>query len=93
MRVPMNGNIGNENMRRNELKRKVLAFLASRTRPATVQEIAWHTRLPYPARGLYGLLQGYARWGLILRSRGPGGRLQFRLADRGRARLAWLRHR
>ncbi len=77
-------------MRRNERKRAVLAFLASRGRPATVQEIAWNTRLSYPARGLYALLAGYAHWGLVLRDRGPDGRLQFRIAGRGRARLRYL---
>jgi len=75
---------------RNSRKRAVLAFLASRTRPATVQEIAWGTRLPYPARGLYPLLRSYARWGLVWRWRGPDRRLVFRIKDRGRARLAYL---
>ncbi len=78
-------------MRRNERKRAVLAFLASRDRPATVQELAWAIRLPYPARGLYGVLAGYAHWGLVLRERGPDGKLRFRLGERGRRRLAWLR--
>ncbi len=80
-------------MRRNTRKRAVLAFLASRARPATAGEIAWHTRLPYSPRGLYPLLAGYARWGLVRRWRGPDGRLVFRIAERGRARLAWLQKR
>lgn len=78
---------------RNSRKRAVLAFLASRTRPATAREIAWHTRLPYAPRGLYGLLARYSRWGLVFRHCGPDGRLLFEIADRGRARLAWLRRR
>jgi hypothetical protein len=55
--------------------------------------MAWGLRLPYPARGLYALLVRYAHWGLVWRDRGPDGRLRFRLADRGRARLAWLKKR
>lgn len=78
-------------MRRNGRKRAVLAFLASRTRPATAQEVAWYTRLPYPPRGLCSLLAGYARWGLIHRWRRLDGRLVFSITERGRARLAWLR--
>ncbi len=77
-------------MRYNSRKRAILAFLASKTRPASASEIAWGVRLPYPARGIYNLLRGYAHWGLIRRWRGPSGRYQFRLADRGRARLAWI---
>lgn len=59
----------------------------------TAVELAWAMRLAYPVRGLYPHLADYARWGLILRWRGAGGRLLFRIADRGRARLAWLRRR
>jgi DNA-binding IclR family transcriptional regulator len=80
-------------MLRNERKRAVLDFLASKTRPATVREIAWGVRLPYPTRGLYPLLAGYLHWGLVRRWRGPDGRYHFKLADRGRVRLAWLRRR
>jgi hypothetical protein len=76
---------------RNERKKAVLAFLASRHRPATAGEIAWHIRLPYPARGLYGHLGRYVRWGLLRRWHGPDGRLRFGIAERGRRRLAWLR--
>ena len=82
-----------ETTHRNERKRAVLGFLASRARPATVQEIAWAIRLPYAPRGLYGLLSGYSHWGLIQHYRGPDGRLRFWLTDRGRQRLAWLRLR
>ena len=78
-------------MRRNERKRAILIFLSSRARPATVQEIAWGERLPYHHRGLWPLLASYAHWGLVLRDRGPDGRFRFRLGDRGRARLAWLK--
>ena len=75
---------------RNKRKKAVLAFLASRGRPATAGEIAWAIRLPYPARGLYGHLGRYVRWGLVRRRRGPDGRLRFGIAARGRRRLAWL---
>lgn len=77
----------------NARKYAILGFLAPRMRPATVQEIAWGVRLPYPARGLYALLAGYAHWGLVIRGRGPDGRYRFRLGDRGRTRLAWLKKR
>lgn len=78
-------------MKRNGRKRAVLAFLAARGRPATAGEIAWAIRLGYPARGLYGHLGRYARWGLVRRWRGPDGRLRFGIAARGRQRLAWLK--
>ncbi len=75
---------------RNSRKRSVLAFLASRTRPATASEIAWGTRLAYPARGLYPLLRSYAHWGLVWRWRGPDRRLVFAIKPKGRKRLAYL---
>jgi len=79
---------------RNGRKRVILAFLAARRgRPATVSEIAWGARLPYHRRGLYGLLRAYAHWGLVIPNRGVDGRLLYRLGDRGRERLAWLRTR
>jgi hypothetical protein len=78
-------------MGRNERKRAVLGFLASRTRPASVQDIAWGVRLTYHRRGLYSHLARYARWGLVLRAPGLDGRAAWRLGPRGRARLAWLR--
>ena len=80
-------------MIRNERKRNVLAFLAAQRRPATAQEIAWGIRLPYQTRGLYRLLGGYLRWGLVLRAPGPDGQFLYRIGRRGRARLAWLMRR
>ena len=71
----------------------MLAFLAARERGATCAELAWAIGLPYDSRGLYKLLSSYTRWGLILRSRGVDGRIVYRIGDRGRARLAWLRSR
>lgn len=85
------GTAGTGNMGYNARKRAVLAFLAQHGRPATMGEIAWGIRLPYSPSGLYSLLAAYAHWGLVRRWRGPDGRLRFALADRGHARLAWLR--
>lgn len=80
----------NFNVGKNSRKLRVLDYLAAQARPASVAEIAWGVRLPYAARGLYSLLGAYARWGLVRRWRGPGGRLVFELTERGLERLAWL---
>lgn len=79
-------------MLRNARKWWILAFLGARGgRPATVPEIAWGTRLPYHRRGLYRLLRIYAHWGLVISNRGADGRILYRISERGRARLVWLR--
>ena len=78
-------------MLRNRRKLAILEFLFHKGRPATVPEIAWGTRLPYHHRGMYGLLRSYAHWGLVIPNRGVDGRLLYRVGERGRERLAWLR--
>lgn len=76
---------------RNELKFRVLSFLASRGKQsATAAEIAWGIRLVYPKRGLYPHLARYHHWGLILVSQSVRGVKAYRIGERGRARLAWL---
>lgn len=80
-------------MKRNSRKFAILNLLSRQDSSIPANEIAWAIRLPYRSSGLYRLLLNYAHWGLILRHRGPDGRYRYRIGERGRARLAWLRRR
>ena len=75
--------------KRNELKRKTLQSLAD-GRSSDVPHLAVRVGY-YPIRGFYPSLAKWCRWGLLAVSRGFDGRLLYRITDRGRRRLTWLR--
>jgi hypothetical protein len=83
--------IQRKKMKRNRRKLAILGFLAGQRRAQTVAEIGWAVRVPYHHGGLRRLLLNYRRWGLLQQN--FAGRVSFyRITDRGRARLSWLRH-
>lgn len=74
---------------RNELKRKALAIFENR---GWLSVPAWAALAGYyPIRGAYTVLKRFYRWKLLKRRLDARGLILYRISDRGRARLAWLR--
>ena len=76
---------------RNSLKLRVLEALDRRgwTNPPLAAVLVGFS----PVRAIYAHLKRYERWGLLERARDARGLLLYRVTDRGRNRLAWLRKR
>jgi hypothetical protein len=74
---------------RNELKRIALTVFEDR---GWLNVPAWAKLAGYyPIRGAYAVLKRYHRWKLLDRRLDARGLILYRISDRGRARLAWLR--
>ena len=73
----------------NSLKLMTLAAFERRgwLNPPTVSQLTGYR----PVRAVYSYLLKLHRWGLLLRQRDDRGLLLYRLSDRGRDRLAWLK--
>jgi hypothetical protein len=76
--------------RPNELKRTALGIFENR---GWLNVPAWATLAAYyPIRSAYTVLKRFHRWRLLERRLDGRGLLLYRISDRGRARLAWLRN-
>lgn len=74
---------------RNELKQKALAIFEDR---GWLNVPAWAALASYyPIRSAYSVLKRLHRWQLLECRLDRRGLLLYRISDRGRARLAWLR--
>jgi hypothetical protein len=77
--------------RYNELKLKTLAVF-SRFDQAWLSAPLWAKLVRYPDRdGASTYLRRLARWGLLHHRRDWRGMVLFRISDKGRRRLRWLR--
>jgi len=76
----------------NDLKRRVLwAFVRS---GSWLRPHALSTQVRTgPLDNVWSYLARLWGWGLLRRRRGVTGRLEYRITDRGRERLAWLESR
>lgn len=75
----------------NSLKRHALAVLEER---GWLSPPAWAVLAGfYPVRASYSYLKRLHKWKLLDRTLDRRGLLLYRLSQRGRARLAWLRRR
>ena len=75
----------------NELKRRALAAFEER---GWISPPAWAVLVGiYPIRAAYSYLKRLWAWRLLERRLDRRGLLLYRLSERGRARLAWLRER
>ncbi len=75
---------------RNELKLKALGIFENR---GWLNVPAWATLAGYyPIRSAYTVLKRFHRWHLLECRLDARGLLLYRISDRGRARLAWLRN-
>ena len=71
----------------NELKRETLALFEAS--PGGLQPQIYAQRIgKLPGRAAYSYLKRLWRWGLLLRRESP---VRYRISERGRDRLAWLR--
>ncbi len=74
-------------------KYEVLAAFAQTNGFLTPDELRLRLRWPLDRRSVYSYLLRLARQGLLERTEGGRGRLAYRLTERGRARLGYLRRR
>lgn len=74
----------------NSLKLRALAAFENRD---WMQPVTWAAITGFnPARASYTYLLRLTRFGLLQRGRGINGLLFYRITDRGKQRLAWLRN-
>jgi DNA-binding PadR family transcriptional regulator len=74
-------------------KYEVLTAFGQTNRFLTPDELRLRLRLSLDRRSVYSYLLRLARQGLLERGRTWRGRLAYRLTERGRARLGYLRRR
>ncbi len=74
-------------------KCEVLSAFAQRSGYLTPDELRTRLSLSLDRRSVYSYLLRIARQGLLQRGGGGRGQLAYRLTERGRARLEYLRQR
>lgn len=91
-----------KNMTKDRIRKKLSRFAAYNARKRQTLELferrgwlnpaAWAVLAGfYPIRASYSYLGRLCKWGLLTRRQDVRGLILYRLSERGRARLAWLR--